>query len=162
MTKKKLTQSSIQEIYSEDDGRILNQVKTATFTVDSEPSFIKLYIEDIGRLNGITTSQNKVLLEFIRHMGYNNVIPTYKPIKEMIAKNLDISLHTVNQAVKEFSKKGLFIPYVRGMYIADPNLFAKGKWSDIKNLRLVIEYGPDGTKKLKSNISEERQLKLSL
>ena len=95
-------------------------------------------------------------------MGYNNVIPAYKPIKQMIAKKLNISLHTVDKAVKMLKKNGLFIPFARGMYIADPNLFAKGKWSDIKNLRLVINYESDGTKKLKSNLPEEVQTRLNL
>ena len=42
--------------------------------------------------------------------------------------------------------------------MADPNLFGKGEWKDINNLRLVINYNQDGTK----HISGERldQLKL--
>ena len=95
-------------------------------------------------------------------MGYNNVIPTFKPIKEMIAKKLNISYHTVDKSVKLFRKKGLFIPIARGMYIADTELFAKGKWSDIKNLRLVIEYRENGEKKLKSNLPQQIQLKLGI
>lgn len=48
------------------------------------------------------------------------------------------------------------------MYITDPNLFGKGKWTDIKKLRLVVEYDKDGTKKLSSNLSKELQLRLGL
>lgn len=159
--KKKVTRSEIKSTVNQ-NGKTIDVVKTDTFLVDREPDYVKLYIQDVARLNDITGEQNNVLLEFIRHMGYNNVIPTYKPIKQMIAKNLNISLHTVEKAVKTFSKKGLFISVARGLYMADPELFAKGKWSDIKNLRLVIEYKQDGSKKISSNISEELQLKLNI
>jgi hypothetical protein len=160
-TQKKVSKTEESHLVSE-DGEILKSLKTSTYAVESEPAYIKLYIQDIGILNNITGKSNEVLLEFIRHMGYNNVIPTYKPIKQMIAKKLNISLHTVDKAVKMLKKNGLFIPFARGMYIADPNLFAKGKWSDIKNLRLVIQYDSDGTKRLKSNLPEEVQTRLNL
>jgi hypothetical protein len=161
MAQKKVSKTEESHLIS-DDGEVVKSLKTTTYAVEAEPAYIKLYIQDIGVLNNITGKSNEVLLEFIRHMGYNNVIPAYKPIKQMIAKKLNISLHTVDKAVKMLKKNGLFIPFARGMYIADPNLFAKGKWSDIKNLRLVINYEPDGTKKLKSNLPEEVQTRLNL
>ena len=161
MAQKKVSKTEESHLISE-DGEVLKSLKTTTYAVESEPAYIKLYIQDIGILNNITGKSNEVLLEFIRHMGYNNVIPAYKPIKMMIAKKLNISLHTVDKAVKMLKKNGLFIPFARGMYIADPNLFAKGKWSDIRNLRLVIQYDSDGTKKLKSNLPEEVQTRLNL
>jgi hypothetical protein len=161
MAQKKVSKTEESHLIS-DEGEVVKSLKTTTYAVEAEPAYIKLYIQDIGVLNNITGKSNEVLLEFIRHMGYNNVIPAYKPIKQMIAKKLNISLHTVDKAVKMLKKNGLFIPFARGMYIADPNLFAKGKWSDIKNLRLVINYEADGTKKLKSNLPEEVQTRLNL
>ena len=161
MAQKKVSKTEESHLIS-NDGEVVKSLKTTTYAVEAEPAYIKLYIQDIGVLNNITGKSNEVLLEFIRHMGYNNVIPAYKPIKQMIAKKLNISLHTVDKAVKMLKKNGLFIPFARGMYIADPNLFAKGKWSDIKNLRLVINYESDGTKKLKSNLPEEFQTRLNL
>lgn len=161
MAQKKVSKTEESHLIS-DDGEVVKSLKTTTYAVEAEPAYIKLYIQDIGVLNNITGKSNEVLLEFIRHMGYNNVIPAYKPIKQMIATKLNISLHTVDKAVKMLKKNGLFIPFARGMYIADPNLFAKGKWSDIKNLRLVINYEADGTKKLKSNLPEEVQTRLNL
>lgn len=160
--KKKVTKT-VESSYTDfDTGEIKSTLKTDTLLIDREPDYIKLYIQDVGKLNDIAGEQNNILLEFIRHMGYNNVIPAYKPIKQMIANKLDVSLHTVDKAVKTFKKKGLFISIARGMYMADPELFGKGKWSDIKNLRLVIEYAQDGSKKLKSSLPEQIQLKLGI
>ena len=99
-------------------------------------------------------------MELIKSMGYNNVIPAYKPIKEMICRNLGIKMDYLNKSIDAFYKAGLLIRLHRGIYMADPELFARGKWEDIKNLRLVIEYKKDGTKQLKSNLPQEVQLKL--
>jgi len=160
--KKKVSRTELRTEVNNETGEIGREVKTDTFLIDREPEFVKLYIQDIARLNDVTGKQNQVLLEFVRHMGYNNIIPTYKPIKKMIARKLNISLHTVDSAVKTFKKKGLFISVDRGIYMADPELFGRGKWSDIQNLRLVIDYNQDGTKKLSSNLPEQLQLKLGL
>jgi DNA primase len=72
----------------------------------------------------------------------------------------------LNKAIDTFYKKGLFIRVARGVYMADPELFARGKWEDIRELRLVIDYVTDDngrtTKKLKSDLSESVQLRLGL
>ena len=158
-----ITKTEIVKKYDEETGEeIIKNINISSFAVDREPEYIKLYIQDIGRLKKINGKANDILLAFISKMGYNNIIPTYKPIKMLIARDLNVSIHTVNSAIKKFRASGLFIPYVRGMYIADPELFARGNWKNIKNLRLVIDYKKDGTKKIKSNLSEEIQLKLNL
>lgn len=162
MAKKKISQVKITET-ADSNGEIKNTESSITsFTYETEPEYIKLYLNDIGKLNGLSPASNKVLLELIRGMSYNNVIPVYMPIKKMIANKLGISIHAVEKSVKEFYNKGLFVRAARGVYVADPNLFGKGKWNDIKKLRLTIEYGKDGKKQLSSNISEELQLKLGI
>ena len=163
MSKKTLSKTEIIQTVDKNTGEMLDmQISSTSMQIDREPEYVKLYMQDIGRFKDLSGKTNEILLEFIKSMGYNNVIPVYKPIKLMIARKLDISIHTVDSAVKEFKKKGLFISVARGIYIADPKLFAKGKWSDIKSLRLVIDYNKDGTKSLSSNITEELQLKLGL
>ena len=164
MEKKKfITKTEVVKTYDRESGEeIVKDINISSFSVDKEPEYIKLYIQDIGRLKKINGKANDILLAFISKMGYNNIIPTYKPIKMLVAKDLNVSLHTVSSAIKKFKATGLFIPYVRGMYIADPEIFARGNWKNIKNLRLVIEYKKNGTKTLKSNLPEEIQLKLNL
>ncbi|MDB0600239.1 replication/maintenance protein RepL (plasmid) [Tenacibaculum maritimum] len=162
MNKKNISQVQSVETYDENGELISSDNKVTSFSYETEPEYIKLYLSDIGKLNGLSPASNKVLLELIKSMSYNNVIPVYMPIKKMIANKLGITTHSVEKAVKTFYKKGLFIRAARGVYIADPNLFGKGKWTDIKKLRLVVEYDKDGTKKLSSNLSEELQLRLGL
>ena len=163
MKKKKVTQSSITQTVTS-DGEILEHSTTKTFQFEKEPEYIKMYISDVARLKNVPNGMSPILLELISQMGYNNIIPAYKPIKLITCNRLGISLDYLNKAITEFYKKGLFIRVARGVYMADPELFARGKWEDIKQLRLVVDYDVDKkgntVKKLKSNLSEEVQLRL--
>lgn len=156
---KKITHSQTKQIINE-DGEILETEIINTFRVDKEPDFIKMYISDINRLNDLPKGMDVILMALLKTMGYNNVIPVYMPIKKMITKELNISVAYLNKSIEAFYKKGIFIRLARGIYMADPELFAKGSWNDIKKLRLVIDYQKDGTKALKSNLPEEMQMKL--
>lgn len=162
MGNKKVSQSKITETIDLETGEVRKVVSTNTFGIDKEPPYIKMYIDDIARLNQLPPGMSKILMELVRTMGYNNVIPAYKPIKKMMCRTLDIKMDYLNKAISAFHKKGILIRIDRGIYIADPELFARGKWEDIKNLRLVIEYSNDGTKKVKGDLPEQVQLSLNL
>jgi len=164
MGTKKFTQTKVTEVLDKETGEIVEISNTKTFQFEKEPEYIKMYISDVARLKEIPAKMSPILLELVSQMGYNNLIPAYKPIKLMTCRKLGISIDYLNKAIQEFYNKGLFIRVARGVYVADPDLFARGKWEDIKQLRLVIEYenksDGSGVKKLKSNLSEEVQLRL--
>ena len=160
---RKLTKTEVKETVNIQTGEvILESTKSQSFLIDKEPSYVKLYLEDISRLKDIPPGMNKVLFELMKSIGYNGIIMAYKPVKEIMCANMGISISYLNKCINEFHKKGILIRYARGVYIADPNLFAKGSWSNIQNLRLVIEYNIDGTKSLKSNVGEEMKKQLKL
>lgn len=163
MTKKKFSKVVVNEVLDKETGTvILEDTKIQSFSIDKEPDYVKLYLEDISRLKDIPQGMNKVLFELMKSVTYSGIVMAYKPVKQIMCRNMGISMNYLNKCIDEFYKKGILIRYARGVYIADPNLFAKGSWKDIKNLRLVIEYGKDGTKSLKSNVSEEMKKQLKL
>ena len=163
MAKKKITQTKIVERVDTKTGMIeLKEIQSQSFLIDKEPDYVKLYLADITRLKDIPSGMNKVLFELMKSINYNGIIMAYKPVKDLMCLNMGISVNYLNKCIDEFYKKGILIRYARGVYIADPNLFAKGSWKDIQNLRLVIEYNKDGTKTLKSNVSEEMKHQLKM
>lgn len=163
MAKKKITQTKIVERVDTKTGMIeLKEIQSQSFLIDKEPDYVKLYLADITRLKDIPSGMNKVLFELMKSINYNGIIMAYKPVKDLMCLNMGISVNYLNKCIDEFYKKGILIRYARGVYIADPNLFAKGSWKDIQNLRLVIEYNKDGTKTLKSNVSEEMKNQLKM
>lgn len=143
-------------------GEILTHDKTLeTESFEKEPNYIKIYIDDIIRLKDVPKGMNTILLSLVKSMSYGNIIPAYKPIKDLLCKELGISTSYLNKAIDTFYQKGILIRVARGMYMADPELFGKGKWREIKSLRLMIEYNSNGTKQLTSSLSDKFQLQLS-
>jgi len=161
--KVKVKKARVSEIIVTDKetGEITSHTKSEVTAYESEPPYIKMYIKDVVRLKDLPAGSSKVLFQLLSRMGYNNTIATYKPFKKLIASDLGLSLSYIEDCISMFIKAGLLIRVDRGMYMADPDLFARGSWKDIKELRLAITYNQKtGIKKLKSNISEEVQLKL--
>ena len=114
------------------------------FKVPQENDYVKLYFNDISLLFGLSKTRGKVLMSLLTRMDYGNIIPTFKPIKRMVAEHTGVSLQTVNQSISEFSKLGILVQRERGIYVADPKLFGRGKFRDIEKLRLCIEYTDEG------------------
>lgn len=169
MEKKKIMKEEVVEKVDYDTGEITMERNITTFSVEKEPEYVKLYIDDISRLKGIPEAENDVLHQLVANMSYNNIICTIKPLKMMMAQNIKKkdgtpqSLSFIDKACSNLAKHGVIHRVARGVYMVDPELFAKGKWQDIKKLRLMVEYDPSsGKRKLVSNVSDEGQLLLGL
>jgi biotin operon repressor len=145
-------------ISEENTGEVIKTARTEVAMFESEPAYVKLYLNDLCRMNGLNNSQQKILNALVKNMGYNNVLPSYKPVKEMIAESLGMPYNTLNEGIKELHKKGIIIRKARGFYIMDPNLFGRGSWNDVKKIRMVIEYNADGTKSINTEISKQLRL----
>jgi biotin operon repressor len=145
-------------ISEENTGEVIKTARTEIAMFESEPAYVKLYLNDLCRMNGLNNSQQKILNALVKNMGYNNVLPSYKPVKEMIAESLGMPYNTLNEGIKELHKKGIIIRKARGFYIMDPNLFGRGSWNDVKKIRMVIEYNADGTKSINTEISKQLRL----
>lgn len=147
------------EVVDSETGEVLQyKSETEKVYIDKEPDYVKLYLKDIVRLKDLPPTSEKLLLLIVKHMGYNNLFQAYKPLKLVICQQLGMSINTLNNQISNLRKAGILIPmdkYGRGLYLVDPNLFARGSWKDIRNLRLIIDYNVDGTKKLSSNAPEQ-------
>lgn len=159
MNKKKVIFSERTQRVDVNTGEIFESEVMSKIQVDREPDYIKIYVKDIVRFKDLPTGMDKVLLAIISTMGYNNIILTYMPVKKMIAKELKITISYVNKCISYFVKAGLLIRIERGIYLVDPELFGRGKWENINELRLSITYNiKTGEKKLKSNMQEQLSL----
>lgn len=133
------------------DGEVLEERSSKTRGVEKEPDFIKLYLEDITQMLGIAPAFQKVFISLAKHMGYTNMVVLIKAVKEQIALELGLSLNTVDAAIKALKNNGLLLKYKdakgeekKSCWIVNPNIAAKGKWEDIKCLRLQIDYTLQG------------------
>ena len=156
--KKKITYEHVDTITDTNTGEVSSIKRHTQSIVEKEPEYIKLYLADIARLKDLPKSTEGVLHLLLKSMSYKNIIPAYAPIKRMICSELGIQMDTLNKAIDNLYKAGILIRVERGIYMADPNIFGKGEWKSIKNLRLVIEYKEDGSRQ----ISGERISQLNL
>lgn len=149
----------IQESINHVTGEVVSEERTSAWQVDKEPDYVKLYIQDIMRLKDLPLSTSTILMCLLRNMGYNNLILAYAPIKNLICIELNISMNTLNKSIDNLYKQNILIRVARGIYLADPELFGRGKWTDIKDLRMTVHYDETGKKTINTNVSKE-QLKL--
>ena len=56
-----------------------------------------------------------------------------------------LGTNIIDQHITKLVKSGLLSRKDKGMYIANPNLFGKGKWQDIKAIRMQFEYNDNGS-----------------
>jgi hypothetical protein len=156
MEKKKIHLQEVNVITTDfDNGEVLKETKTQVSMFESEPPYVKLYISDIVKLNGLPSYANDVLLHLVKNMGYNNIVPMYKPIKLMICNELGMKLNTMNKAIQELYEKNILIRAHRGLYMLDPLIFGRGSWKEIKDIRMTIDYNSDGKRVITSSINTE-------
>lgn len=114
-----------------------------------EPDFVKLYLDCVLQLKGLQKGLNPILIEFVKYMSYadinsvggGQVIFMNKMLKETVAKSLGVSLKRIEQAITQFVKAGIFKRLAVATYQVNPNIFGKGDWSDIKNIRATFDFG---------------------
>jgi hypothetical protein len=153
--KEKILFSSTEEMIDAQTGEIIKIKRYTSALVEKEPPHVKIYLQDIVKLNDLPPAAVKVLNMLIQNMGYNNMVPMLKPFKEVICKSLNIKMNTLDKIIGMLKDKQIIHQFARGLYILDPYLFAKGRWENIKNLRLIIEYDENGNRKLSSNAPEQ-------
>lgn len=109
-----------------------------------EGDFIKLYLEDICYLHNLQANQHEILYHLLKRMSYDNLIVINKAIKEIIAKDTGKAVSTINNAISAYVKESILIRKDRGLYLANPYLFGKGKFEDIQKIRMQLEYTANG------------------
>lgn len=165
MENKKIYQSETNTIIDHETGEIKTVEHNQKSYVEREPDYVKLYLQDIARLKDLSPSASSLMTLIIKSMGYNNLFFAFKPLKDMFCEELKMPINTLNKQIERLKVSGILLPLPnkRGCYLVDPNLFARGSWNNIKQLRLVIDYNIDGTKTLSSNAPNQlKQLSFNI
>lgn len=154
MSKKNNVIENTNTYLDDSTGEIVCSNKVTSVLVGQEPEYYKVYVNavtDIANMCDLSDSDRKVFLSLARNMSFKNVVILMKPIKEMIMEETGIkSMNTINKSIDNLYKANFLLRQSRGFYIVNPNIAGKGKWEDIKALRLIIEYDKNG-KRIKLN-----------
>ena len=117
-------------------GEINEEFNLTTIKIPKEPPFIKLYLEDLVKLNNLPKSNSSVLYELVKLVNYNGEINLSSFSKERIVKILKIkNPKSLDNSIQKLVKTDIMKRIGRGCFLLNPSLFAKGSWNDIRRLR---------------------------
>jgi hypothetical protein len=162
-----IKQSVIETIVDE-NGEVKQRRTNETLSYPSEPSFIKLYIDDVIYLSDMPKSYSPILYQFLKRMTYagekeGQVVFVNSSMKKRIQKELGYkNLSSINNAITDFVKAKVFIRLDPSTYLINPYLFGKGDWQDISKLRLEINYDEIKGRTFKSICEYKNQEPLKL
>ena len=146
-----LSKLMVNKVVDYETGEVKTTNTAATYKVESEPEYVKLYLRDIQRLHDLPASVGTVLYSLIEHTALfpinkeGIVMFINSSLKRDIIKSTNIqNIQTIDNAIHKLVKQEILIRLDRGKYLLSPHLFGVGAWGNIKNLRMVIEYNKLG------------------
>lgn len=122
----------------------VRQTATVEKTIEAEPAFVKLYLDDVTRLNDLPKSASGILYELIKLMTYENMIVLNQFVRKKIAESLETTDGYIYKTINTLIKRGLLQKIGCNTYLVNPYVFGKGKWADVKGIRVTIEYDANG------------------
>ena len=134
----------VDRIIDSETGEVIQQDRKESLAVGKEPNYYKVYINDLANLQGLNPTEKMVFEILSANMTFDNLIVLIKPIKEKLVKITGKEFETIKKAIQCLAKKKVLLKEERACYRVNPKYVAKGKWEDIKALRLVIEYSERG------------------
>lgn len=107
-------------------------------TLPPEPAYVKMYIEDIGRMSGLQSAHAEILFYVAAMVDYDGIVMLSGRRKKIIADSFGGSVKTVDNAITAYIKSGLLFRVARGEYELNPSLFARGEWKTIMERRTAF------------------------
>ena len=145
-------------------GEEISSSKTREIIHETEPDFVKVYLACVASFANYPTALNPILLAFLRRMSYagekggkeGHVVYATKFTKEQIARESEVGVDRVNQALRQFVKSGVFIYVARAVYSVNAEYFGRGSWKDVKRLRDIqaeFKLSKGGSNKFKAKFT---------
>ena len=150
---KKLVKEETTLVADHETGQVMSsQSKKVVQFVDSEPAYFKTYLEGLQRLkqSDVISKQTGILYECIRLADFDGYIPLTGYTKARIAEKCECSKNYVSNVIGKLAKHEILLMEGSTAYFLNPELFARGSWSNIKRLRnkyiqLTVNFSEQGT-----------------
>lgn len=114
------------------------------YSVEREPDFVKLYVQDLCNINNLKKNAYQVLLQALYYLDYEGHITLMAYHRQKIAKAIGLTDQTVKNQLTLLCQKKILKRKSNMIYAVNPDLFAKGDWANINKMRdefkLTIEY----------------------
>jgi len=120
-------------------GEVVKLTNSRVISLPQEPPYVKMYIEDLGKLLDVPPGPRMVLYHLAKRIDYDGFISLTPTSRERVAIACEINVRTMNNYLTHLSKSGILKHIGRGEYEMSPHLFAKGDWKDISRRRTNFE-----------------------
>lgn len=147
-----------EETVVDGDGVQRLHTKRETFSIPQEPPFIKLYIQDVAAIHGLSKAQNDVLFQLAMLIGWDGIVSVSKGrFEKTIKPIINIEYQSFKNIIAILVEKGIFFRAGRGELEANPFIFARGDWPSIyerrKRIELTVIYDEQG-RHFQANVSD--------
>ena len=146
----KIKYQNEQIAFNYETGEIKQRSTNQTISFESEPSYIKLYLQDIMYLSDMPKHYVALTESLLKRISYasdeDGMCVTLVPrIKKKILEELGwTSMSSLDNALQQLLKGKILIRIDRGVFRFNPYLFGCGDWQDIAKLRLTVTYDLNG------------------
>lgn len=117
-----------------------------------EPAYVKLYVQDLGDLIGLTDNEKAVLYMLATKIDFDGIASLNAASRKRIAASCGISNGSFRNAISGLCRKNIMHRIEPNEYEVDPRYFAKGKWRDILHRRqdfeLRVRYRANGEREV--------------
>lgn len=137
-------------------GEVISSEDVNVVRIPREPPYVKMYIEDLSRIVGLSSGAQSVLCELASKIDYEGIVTITKGTRERIAERTGLKEPTVRNRVSDLVAAGIMRKAGYCEYEMNPNLFAKGDWQDIYKRRqafkLEIDYTENGERRISGKV----------
>ena len=153
-----IKQSVETSVIDNKTGELVSKRANKTLSWGTEPSYIKLYLQDVLYLSDMPTKHSAILYELLKRSTYAGEkdgmqVIINASLKRRIKDTLGFkNMSSINNAITDFVKGKILYRVDVGMYNFNPWLFGKGDWQDIARLRLEVNYEEIEGKTFKTNV----------
>lgn len=138
-------------------GEIIETEKEQIINFNKTDDFIMTFTKDLGYLKNLSKGEIVLFFGLLQIVNNNNEIILNAGIKKRMSDNFDIKIESINVLLSQLVKKQMILKTNEmGVYLLNVFLFGKGKWTDIKKMRMLIEW--DFKEKKKTVMIEKEYL----
>jgi hypothetical protein len=111
--------------------------------IETEPRFVKLYVEQLCAIKGLSPTQYKMTLFFLSKMDSNNEVLYRTRHRDIFCHEHGITAGTFNNNIKPLIDSGIIKRIGNSEFLFNPRYASKTNWANVQKIRWVIEFDED-------------------
>ncbi|MDH0939268.1 replication/maintenance protein RepL [Aeromonas caviae] len=138
--KARIITSSTTRHVDHSTGEVVSTEETNVIRIPREPPYVKMYIDDLSRIVGLSAGAQSVLYELASKIDYEGIVTITKGTRNRIAEKTGLKETTVRNRISDLVAARIMMKAGYCEYEMNPDLFAKGDWQDIHKRRQAFEF----------------------